>query len=332
MRARRRGGAGLLTWMALGCAALAGCDTAKGGSSDEVTIVVQGDRHELELQERSIKERESALRAEQEKLDKRQAELDRVRAAADVEQARRIEEEMLRLRTEQGQLAVKLNATEAQKTEVAARKSALEVPTAQLALSELSAREAGVASREARLSAREVELAQREKELAQRESRLLAVAEKVASAEKAAPAAADGSDRGAREVPKAQAIEARHRKLLEDLDARGVLIADLQPEDQPLNSEIWSARKRGDFAHAADLLVELSSAVKRLKVDQRFVEQKMLRLQGQRGGTRLAERQRGEVERLLREVTSAYSDGRYESANKGLNRIAAILDAGRAAG
>lgn len=329
MKARRRGGAGAISWAVLGCAALAfGCDSAQGGGSDEVTIVVQGDRRELEMQERSLKEREAALRGEQAKLDKRQAELDRVRSAADVEQARRIEEEMLRLRTEQGQLAVKLNATEAQKTEVAARRSALEVPTAQVALSELAAREAGVASREAKLSAREVEMAEREKALAQRESRLVALAEKAA----AAPAAADGSDRTTREVPKAPAIEARHRRLLEELDARGVLIADLQPEDQPLNAEIWSARKRGDFARAADLLVELSSATKRLKVDQRFVEQKMLRLQGQRGGARLPDRQRGEVERLLREVTSAYSDGRYESANKGLNRIAAILDAGRAAG
>jgi hypothetical protein len=69
-----------------------------------------------------------------------------------------------------------------------------------------------------------------------------------------------------------------------------------------------------------------------LKIDQRFVEQKMVRLQGMRAGARLAERQRTEVERLLREVTGAYSDGKYEVANKGLNRIAAILDASGAPG
>lgn len=320
-----------LAWAALGVAALAGCESAKGGGSDEVTIVVQGDRRELELQEKSLKERETSLRAEQEKIDKRQAELDRVRAAADAEQARRIEEEMTRLRAEQGQLSAQLNANAAQKTEVAARRTALEVPTAQVALSELSAREAGMATREAKLAARELDIAEREKELGQREKRLVALAEKLAAEEKAAPAES-GSDRAAREVPKAQAVDARHKKLLEELDARGVRIADLQPEDQPLNAEIWNARKKGDYARAADLLVELSSAVKRLKIDQRFVEQKMVRLQGVRSGARLAERQRSEVERLLREVTSAYSDGKYEAANQGLNRIAAILDAGRGAG
>jgi hypothetical protein len=58
----------------------------------------------------------------------------------------------------------------------------------------------------------------------------------------------------------------------------------------------------------------------------------MLRLQGARGAARLSEQQRGEVERLLREVTGAYSDGHYEQANKGLNRIAVILDAGTVSG
>ena len=72
--------------------------------------------------------------------------------------------------------------------------------------------------------------------------------------------------------------------------------------------------------------------VSRLKVDQRFVELKMLRLQSARAAARLSDQQRSEVEKLLREVTSSYSDGKYADANKGLNRIAVILDAGAAAG
>ena len=72
--------------------------------------------------------------------------------------------------------------------------------------------------------------------------------------------------------------------------------------------------------------------IAKLKVDQKFVEQKMVRLQGARGSARLSDDQRGEVEKLLREVTAAFSDGHYDKANKGLNRIAVILDAGTASG
>jgi hypothetical protein len=317
----------------------AGCDPASTAPSDEVTVVVQGDRRELELQEKSLRQREATLRDEQGRLDKRQLELDKVRAAADVEQARRIEEELLKLRTQQGELAVKLTATEAQKSEVAAKRTALDAPAAQHAFTELAAREAGVAAREARLAERELELAQREKQLGAREaeqaSRDRAIAarqEQVATLEKSNSVQAQHLDHALREVPKPGVVEARHRKVVEELEARGVLIADLPPENQPLNAEIWSARRQGDFTRAADLVAELATTARHLKIDQRFVEQKMVRLQGMRAGARLADRQRSEVERLLREVTGAYSDGQYELANKGLNRIAAILDASGAPG
>jgi hypothetical protein len=316
-----------------------GCDSANTAASDEVTVVVQGDRRELELQEKSLRQREATLRGEQERLDKRQRELDKVRAASDVEQARHIEEELFKLRAQQGELAVKLSATEAQKSEVAAKRTALDAPAALQALSALAAREAGVAAREARLAERELELAQREKQLGAREaehaSRDRAIAarqEQVATLEKSNSAQAQHLDHALREVPKPGVVEARHKKVVEELEARGVLIADLPPENQPLNAEIWSARRQGDFTRAADLVAELATTAKHLKIDQRFVEQKMVRLQGMRAGARLAERQRTEVERLLREVTGAYSDGKYDVANKGLNRIAAILDASGAPG
>jgi hypothetical protein len=111
-----------------------------------------------------------------------------------------------------------------------------------------------------------------------------------------------------------------------------VLISDLPPEDQPLNAEIFTARRQRDFVRAWDLLADLGKVVQKVKVDQRFVEAKITRLQGARGSARLSEAQRGEVETLLKDVTSAFSDGRYEQANKGLNRIAVILDAGAASG
>ena len=58
----------------------------------------------------------------------------------------------------------------------------------------------------------------------------------------------------------------------------------------------------------------------------------MRRLQSQRASARLSDAQRKEVESLLREVTASYSDGRYDEANRGLNRIAAVLDASASPG
>lgn len=313
----------------------AACDSGKVGSSDEVTIVVQGDRRELELQEKSLKEREESLRAEQEKLDRRRLELDRVRLASDAEQRRRIDEEVAHLRDAQGEVAVKVTAIEAQKSAVAAKKTAIDAPSPRLALSNLAAREASVAAREARLAEREFELSKREKLMGFREAeqngrdRALAGREQqLAQLEKTAPARLERM----RQVPKASMVEMKHKKVLADLESRGVLVDDLPADEQPLNAEIWNARRQGDFAHAADLVAELSKTIKTLKVDQRFVEAKMIRLQGVRSNVKLADPQRAQVERLLREVTGAYSDGKYDLANKGLNRIAAILDANSAPG
>jgi hypothetical protein len=314
----------------------AACDSGKVGSSDEVTIVVQGDRRELEMQEKSLKEREESLRAEQEKLDRRRLELDRVRLASDAQQRRHIDEEVAKVRDAQGEVAVKVTAIEAQKNAVAAKRTAIDAPSIRLALSNLSTREASVAAREARLAEREFELSKREKLMGFREAeqngRDRAIAgreQQLAQQEKLVAPVRLGR---VRQVPKASLVETKHKTVLADLEARGVLVDDLPADEQPLNAEIWNARRQGDFAHASDLVAELARTVKNLRVDQRFVEAKMVRLQKVRTNVKLADPQRAQVERLLREVTGAYSDGKYEIANKGLNRIAAILDANNAPG
>jgi hypothetical protein len=133
-------------------------------------------------------------------------------------------------------------------------------------------------------------------------------------------------------VPRVSTVEKKHKELLADLEGRGILISDLPPEYQPLNADVFVARRLGDAARAWDLLGQLSKAVARLKVDQRFVERKMVRLQGARTAAKLNDAQKSEVEQLLRDVTSAFSDGHYDQANKGLNRIAVILDASTATG
>ena len=318
----------------------AACDDGRQGASDELTIVVQGDRRELEQQEKSLKDREESLKADKAQLEQRISELARgLKAAADATQRRTLEEELRTSQDQAATMAVKETALRAQKSEVEAKKQAMDADSTRAAQSALAAREASAAAREARVSEREATLALRDRELAQREKALAAREVQAAAREESLAALgarnsqqAEHLDRALREVPKAGMVEARHKKVLGEIETRGILVTDLPPEDQPLNADIFSARRQGDFARAWDLVAELSRVVAHLKVDQRFVEQKMVRLQGVRAGAKLSEAQRLEVEKLLREVTAAYSDAHYEQANKVLNRISAILDASSAAG
>ncbi len=310
--------------------ALAACDDEKVTAPDELTIVVQGDRREVEQLEKSVREREEGLKRDKEQLDQRIAELARgLKAGADAEQKRRLEEELRQSQALEGQLGVRVSALQAQKIEVEAKKRAVDADVQRAAQAALDARAAAVAAREAKAAEREAQLAALERDLSQRFKDVALREKAVAAFERQGP---PPEYRDRRNVPKAAMVEEKHKKLLADLDARGILISDLPPEDQPLNAEIFAARRQRDFARAMDLINDLSKAVARLRVDQRFVEAKITRLQGARGTARLSDAQRGEIEKLLKDVTSAFSDGRYEQANKGLNRIAVILDGGTASG
>ena len=317
--------------------AAAACDEAREAAPDELTITVQGNRSELEQQERSLHEREEALQRDKAQLEGRISELARgLKAAADAEQRRRLEEELRRQQDLEGQITVRATALAAQKSEVEAKKNAFEADVQKTAQAALVARQAAVVTREAKLAEREAALAAMIKELDTRSKQVSDREKDVALREKAVAAferqGPPPEYRDPKTVPKAAVIEQKHKELLADLDTRGILISDLPPEYQPLNANIYAAKRQGDFPHAWDLIGQLNKVITKLKVDQRFVEQKMLRLQGARGTAKLTQQQRTEVERLLSDVTAAFSDGKYDTANKGLNRIASILDANTASG
>ncbi len=317
-------------WVVAVALAASACDEAHEAAPEELTIVVQGDLRELQNKEIQLHESEETLQREKSQLDSRIAELARgLKAAADAEQRRRLEQELHRQQDLEGQINVRATALQAQKSEVEAKRQAIDSDVQKASQAALNARQAAVATREAKLAEREGQLAQMLKDISVREKDV-ALREKAVSAfERQGP---PPEYRDPKTVPKPAAVEKKHKELLAELDSRGVLISDLPPEYQPLNADVFVARRQGDLPRAWDLLGQLGKIVAKLKVDQRFVEQKMVRLQGARTGAKLSETQRGEVERLLREVTASFSDGRYEQANKGLNRIAVILDANAASG
>lgn len=327
----------------IAAAGLLACDSPRPpkDTADELTIIVQADKRELEAQARMIKAREEALKNEQGQLEQRMKELTANRAAADMEQRLRLDGELATAKAAQDELSNRVQALQQQKVAMEVQRTALEAPQPAAPTVTVAAREQLLAAREARLSTREAGIAAREADLSAREKALSQV--QLTLAEHAA--ALDRTDGGTaaavfhppepqpqREVPTRAAVESRHKRLLAEMDTRGVLVSDLAPEDQPLNADIHAARRKGDYARAGDLLADLMKAMAHLQVNQRFIEAKMVRLQGARSTARLRDGQRSEVEQILRDVTSSYSDGHYEKANKGLNRIAAILDAGGASG
>jgi len=324
-------------WSVLLVLSLAACDEAHEAAPEELTIVVQGDRREMEQQERLLHEREESLHKDKAQLDSRIAQLALgLKAAADAEQRRRIGDELRRQQDLEGQITVRASALQAQKSEIEAKKQSIDLDVQKATQAALIARQASVAGREAKLAERETQLAQMLKDLEGR-SKDLSVREKDVALREKAVAAFERQGpppeyRDPKTLPKSAIVEKKQKDLLADLDGRGILISDLPPEVQPFNADIFAARRQGDFPRAWDLLGQFGKVVAKVKVDQRFVEQKMVRLQGVRGGAKLSDTQRSEVERLLRDVTASFSDGRYEQANKGLNRIAAILDANAASG
>jgi len=324
-------------WSVLLVLSLAACDEAHEAAPEELTIVVQGDRREMEQQEKTLHEREESLQKDKSQLDSRIAQLALgLKAAADAEQRRRIGDELRRQQDLEGQITVRASALQAQKSEIEAKKQSIDLDVQKATQAALIARQASVAGREAKLAERETQLAQMLKDLEGR-SKDLSVREKDVALREKAVAAFERQGpppeyRDPKTLPKSAIVEKKQKDLLADLDGRGILISDLPPEVQPFNADIFAARRQGDFPRAWDLLGQFGKVVAKVKVDQRFVEQKMVRLQGVRGGAKLSDTQRSEVERLLRDVTASFSDGRYEQANKGLNRIAAILDANAASG
>ena len=215
--------------------AAAACDDEKGSAPDELTIVVQGDRREVEQLEKSVREREEALQKDKAQLDQRISELARgLKAAADAEQRRRIEEELRQSQALEGQLGVRVSALQAQKIEVEAKKRAVDADVHRAAQAALDARAAAVAAREAKAAEREAQLATVERDLSQRFKDVALREKAVAAFERQGP---PPEYRDRRQVPKAAVVEEKHKKLLSELDTRGILISDQPLADAALEPQ-----------------------------------------------------------------------------------------------
>jgi hypothetical protein len=103
------------------------------------------------------------------------------------------------------------------------------------------------------------------------------------------------------------------------------LPADLPADAARLDDQIYAALRGGQYDRAIDLAERLGRAVAAVQVDRAFLDTKMRRVAGLRGHRSVAAETASQVDALLQEVTSLAADGQYGTANRRVNRIAALL-------
>jgi hypothetical protein len=136
----------------------------------------------------------------------------------------------------------------------------------------------------------------------------------------AAAAASAPRERNTEKVTRG-AVDRAWRALVNAIEVKGVVAADLPPSKQRLISEASGARASGDLGKAMDAIEQAAGAVDAVTVDGDFISRKVRRVNGLQKKGRVDVKVREEVAHLLQDVTRAYSDGRFLEANRVLNNI-----------
>jgi len=192
----------------------------------------------------------------------------------------------------------------------------------------LAAQRAELARREALLQQREVDVARREQAVAAREQALAAAARPVVEAPAAVPREAvlrPRPPRPAGPIRGRDEAELRHRRALDEMQAKGLLDSDLPPEAAGLDRQVYASLRAGDYDRAFDLSEALGRAIAAVEVDRRFLDEKLRRVAALRHKHQVDAQASTEIDTLLQEATSLAADGQYGSANGRINRIAAML-------
>jgi hypothetical protein len=188
-------------------------------------------------------------------------------------------------------------------------------PSAQTASeAELDRRAAALALRERAVELRERAVADREEKL--REAALTPAPLANPLQAKPAPAA---------QAHTQQEAEIAHRRVENEMEAKGLLPADLPADAARLDDQVYAAMHAGEYDRAVDLAERLGRAVAAVQLDQAFLDSKMRRIAGLRNQKKVAGPTAAEIDGLLQEVTSLAADGQYGTANRRVNRIAALL-------
>lgn len=324
--------------------ALGDADSAEErGSVEDVSIQLEVDKTRVLQKEADLQSSSKNLASEQAKLERERAEAEEKlksisqadkasRAKAEAVQASITEQERL-LRSRQAELENARAQLDKDKTALLTRavKPAAPVSQPEANSSTVRAREEAVAKREAFLAAREKEVAAREATAAQSMAELKALMEALrndvselkntpqALPQPSAPIAGPA-------VTKAQVLRSV-RAIRQKMAVKGMLIEDL-PQGMQTFVQVANQASGGREAQSAQNLCDrVAQSVDATPINHAFVEGKMARINRTLGAhsAKLDGTNQKKVQDLLSEATDAFSDGRYDRANKKINQICALL-------
>jgi hypothetical protein len=333
----------------LACVLLAACsnnaeDKSAAGEED-MTIVVEADKSRLLAEEQELKTKGAQMQAEKERLAKERAEITEKLSSLskkDKKAREQLEAQQSKLEAEENRIRDAAKKAEEEREKLQSEKDALLERITSLTKRgkggmTIEEREAEVAKREQQLASREAKLGEREQKVTNLEAEaakvlgdanrlvaeLAAGGARVAAMAAAVPAAAPTGKQYSK--ADAQRIQKQARA---KMDTKGILVEDLAPAARALSEQMESAVNTKDFSAAAEYATQLESAVDSIIINQEFVKAKMARLNKAIADQKLDAGRQSKVNALLQELGEAFTDGRYDRANRKANQIAAVLKGG----
>lgn len=311
--------------------------TTTGDAVEEFSITVDADRSRILEKEEEIEARQQTVQEEKKSLDRARREIaDRLSnlSQADRKQRSSLEQEEKKLLAEERQLAGRISDFERERSKLEKEKTRLLEQIAATGKrsggASVEQREATVAGRERALARREAELAEREKEIGAKEREALALLQQA----RELLTGLDGTSKtivvnrtvaaGANKRPTASAVRSSERKVRSVMRRKGILKADLSPAARELERAAERAEKGQDYEEAANAYDQLLTAVNSIAVNKEFVQAKFGRINREVGSKKLGAKSK-QINRLLNDVSGYFTDGRYESANRKINEIYALM-------
>lgn len=325
------------------CDLFGGGEEGGGETEEDLTIVVEADKSRILEEEQALEAKRSQMTEEQQRIEAEKTALAEKLASLskkDRKSRETLEAEQQRLLDEEIQFRSRRREIEAEREKLAAEKNALLEKITTLATSGGGAGGKSIEQRETAVAQREKALAHREAQLATREAKVADVEKQAAESLRqineilaqlqagggfsktvvvSAPAAPAAS--GATRVQAMNAQKTARKRM----DGKGILIADLPPTTRSSLEGADKALGAKSYDEAVDGYNNVIAAVDATKIDRRFIEGKMTRLNKAAQATNLDPAKRKKLQGLLAEVGEAATDGRYDRANRKANQIAGLL-------
>jgi hypothetical protein len=182
----------------------------------------------------------------------------------------------------------------------------------------IAGREKEIAALAAKLAEREAGLAEREAAFAKREAQMCGVASQPTTIIQTVDA------KGAKYTKKD--VEPLLKKARKDMSRKGIRRSDLPSPALDLEKESTAAMAEGDYGRARFAASQLVGTVRSIKINKAFIQAKISRLNASMKGKKLSSGTQSQVDKLFREATSNYGDGKFKSANRRLNKIYSVIN------